>query len=62
MDLHEIVEALGNTREEYEGIRKLEGYIEISGQVYHYKAYKIGPPHDIIRIDLSKSSVKEAKE
>lgn len=47
MDLDGFVDALKRT-----GIKKLEGDHLIGGIIYRVKAYKIGPPHDLIRLDV----------
>lgn len=56
MNLESIVTALGDTRREYKDVRLIEGHQTIDGQLYSFKAYTIGEPQNIIRIDLKKSS------
>lgn len=56
MDLDGFVDALKIT-----GLQKLEGDLSIGGVLYKVKAYKIGPPHSIIRIDVKEFSEEERK-
>lgn len=56
MDLDGFVDALKIT-----GLKKIDGDHSIGGKLYHVKAYKIGGPHNIIRIDLKEFSKEEIK-
>lgn len=56
MNLDDMVGALKIT-----GFKKLEGDHSIGGILYKVKAYKIGEPHNLIRIDVKEFSEEEMK-
>lgn len=62
MDLHKVIEVLGDTRREYAHIHSMKGQQDIDGQLYSFKAYTIGKPHDLIRIDLKKIGEDKCKK
>ena len=54
MDLDGFVDALKIT-----GLRKIDGDHSIGGVLYKIKAYKIGNPHNLIRLDVKEFSKEE---
>ena len=40
-------------------LRSIEGDHSIDGKIYHVKAYKIGDPHNLIRLDVKEFSKEE---
>ena len=56
MTIEEAIQALENS-----GLRKIEGDYLINNTLYHVKAYKIGIPHELIRIDIKEFTEKEIR-